>query len=151
MTKVQKLVRDTCAESERTDVFSKQREIRLPKSRISLGSCRFCSCFYCQIACFVSTSIMSANSRKNKRGDRGSSSGSAENSAKKPNMKETGKEDIFGGEDSSEEEPTLLEIKLMLSSIQSPITSISSENVKFREDMEELKKSLRSNERELKA
>ena len=93
---------------------------------------------------------MSANSRKNKRGDRGSSSGSAENSAKKPNMKETGEEDIFGGEDSSEEEPTLLEIKLMLSSIQSPITSISSENVKFREDMEELKKSLRSNERELK-
>ena len=38
----------------------------------------------------------------------------------------------------------------MLSSIQSSITSISSENVKFREDMEELKKSLRSNERELK-
>ena len=66
-------------------------------------------------------------------------------------MKETGEEDTFGGEDSSEEEPTLLEIKLMLSSIQSPITSISSENVKFREDMEELKKSLRSNERELKA
>ena len=131
-------------------MFSKQREIRLPKSRISLGSCLFCSCFYCQIACFVSTSIMSANSRKNKRGDRGSSSGSAENSAKKPNMKETGEEDIFGGEDSSEEEPTLLEIKLMLSSIQSSITSISSENVKFREDMEELKKSLRSNERELK-
>ena len=55
---------------------------------------------------------MSSNSRKNKRGDRGSSSGSAENSAKKPNMKETGEEDIFGGEDSSEEEPTLLEIKL---------------------------------------
>lgn len=131
-------------------MFSKQREIRLPKSRISLGSCLFCSCFYCQIACFVSTSIMSANSRKNKRGDRGSSSGSAENSAKKPNMKETEEEGIFGDEDSSEEEPTLLEIKLMLSSIQSSITSISSENVKFREDMEELKKSLRSNERELK-
>lgn len=65
-------------------------------------------------------------------------------------MKETGEEDIFGGEDSSEEEPTLLEIKLMLSSIQSSITSILSENVKFREDMEELKKLLRSNERELK-
>ena len=94
---------------------------------------------------------MSAISRKNKWGDRGSSSDSAENSAKKPNVKETGEEDIFGSEDSSEEEPTLLEIKLMLSSMQSPITSISSENVKFREDMEELKKSLRSNERELKA
>ena len=38
----------------------------------------------------------------------------------------------------------------MLSSIKSSITSISNENVKFREDMEELKKSLRSNERELK-
>ena len=72
---------------------------------------------------------MSVNSRKNKRGDRVSSSGSAENSAKKPNMKVTEEEDIFGDEDSSEEEPTLLEIKLMLSSIQSSITSISSENV----------------------
>ena len=86
---------------------------------------------------------MSANSRKNKRGDRGSSSGSAENSAKKPNMEETEEKDVFGDENLPEEEPTLLEIKQMLSSIQSSITSIS------REDMEELKKSLRSNEREL--
>ena len=54
---------------------------------------------------------MSANLRKNKRGDQGSSSGSAENSAKKPNMKETEEEGIFGDKDSSEEEPTLLEIK----------------------------------------
>ena len=92
---------------------------------------------------------MSANSRKNKRGDRGSSSGSPENSAKKPNMEETEEEVVFGDEDLPKEEPTLLEIKLMLSSIQSSITSISKENAKFREDMAELKKSLRSNEREL--
>ena len=78
-----------------------------------------------------------------------SSSGSAENSTKKPNMEETEEEDVFGDKDLPEKEPTLLEIKLMLSSIQSSITSISRENVKFREDMEELKKSLRSNEREL--
>ena len=92
---------------------------------------------------------MSANSRKNKRGDQGSSSGSAENSAKKPNMEETEEEVVFGDEDLPEEEPTLLEIKLMLSSIQSSITRISKENAKFREDMAELKKSLRSTEREL--
>ena len=61
-------------------------------------------------------------------------------------MEETEEEDVFGDEDLPVEEPTLLEIKQMLSSIQSSITSISRENVKFRE---ELKKSLRSNEREL--
>lgn len=65
-------------------------------------------------------------------------------------MEETEEEDIFGDKDLPEEEPTLLEIKLMLSSIPSLITSILRENVKFREEMEELKKSLRSNERELK-
>ena len=40
-------------------------------------------------------------------------------------MKETEEEGIFGDEDSSEEEPTLLEIKLMLSSIPVSYTHLT--------------------------
>ena len=91
---------------------------------------------------------MAANVKKNKRGDRGSSPEATSNVAKKPNMVVADEEEVF--EDCSEEEPTLLEIKEMLSTIQSSITSILNENGQLKEDMAELKSSLKSNERELK-
>ena len=52
-------------------------------------------------------------------------------------------------EDCSEEEPTLLEIKEILTTIQSSVTSILAEIAKFKEDMAELKTALKSNQREL--
>ena len=91
---------------------------------------------------------MAANVKKNKRGDRGSSPEVISNIAKKPNMAVADEEEVF--EDCSEEEPTLLEIKEMLSTIQSSITSILNENGQLKEDMAELKSSLKSNARELK-
>ena len=91
---------------------------------------------------------MAANVKKNKRGDRGSSLEVISNIAKKPNMAVADEVEVF--EDCSEEEPPLLEIKEMLSTIQSSITSILNENGQLKEDMAELKSSLKSNERELK-
>lgn len=91
---------------------------------------------------------MAANARKNKRDDRGSSPEVINNIAKKPNMADGDEEEVF--EDCSEEEPTLLEIKEILTTIQSSVTSILAENAKFKEDMAELETGLKSNERELK-
>lgn len=86
--------------------------------------------------------------RKN-NGDRGSSPEVVPNLAKKPSMAAGEKEEVF--EDCSEEEdPILLELKEMLTNIQTSILSILKENAKLNKDKAELKSSLKSNERELK-
>ena len=91
---------------------------------------------------------MAANAKKKKHGDHWSSPEVINNIVKKPNMADGDEEEVF--EDCSEDEPTLLQIKEILTTIQSSVSSILTENVKFKEDMAELKTALKSNERELK-
>lgn len=80
---------------------------------------------------------MSRNTRKN-YGDRGSSPEVVPNLAKKPSMAAGDKEEVF--EDCSEEEdPILLELKEMLTNIQTSILSILKENAKLNKDKAELK------------
>lgn len=91
---------------------------------------------------------MSTNTRKNNR-DRAISPEVVPTLAKKPSMVDGDKEEVF--EDCLEEEdPILLELKEMLTNIQTSILSILKENAKLNKDKEEPKSSLKSNERELK-
>ena len=91
---------------------------------------------------------MSTNTRKN-NGDRAASPEVVPTLAKKPSMADGDKEEVF--EDCLEEEdPLLLELKEMLTNIQTSILSILKENAKLNKDKAELKSSLKSNERELK-
>ena len=90
---------------------------------------------------------MSTNTRKN-NGDRATSPEVVPTLAKKPSMADGDKE-VF--EDCLEEEdPILLELKEMLTNIQTSILSILKENAKLNKDKAEPKSSLKSNERELK-
>ena len=91
---------------------------------------------------------MSTNTRKN-NGDRATSPEVVPTLAKKPSMADGDKEEVF--EDCLEEEdPILLELKEMLTNIQTSILSILKENAKLNKDKAEPKSSLKSNERELK-
>ena len=91
---------------------------------------------------------MSTNTRKN-NGDRATSPEVVPTLAKKPSMVDGDKEEVF--EDCLEEEdPILLELKEMLTNIQTSILSILKENAKLNKDKAEPKSSLKSNERELK-
>lgn len=91
---------------------------------------------------------MSTNTRKN-NGDSGCSAEVVPNLAKKPSMAAGDKEEVF--EDCLEEEdPILLELREMLTNIQTSILSILKENATLNKDKADLKSSLKSNERELK-
>ena len=80
---------------------------------------------------------MSTNTRKN-NGDRGSSPEVVLNLATKPSMVAGDREEVFEN-CSEEEDPILLELKEMLTNIQTSISSILKENAKLNKDKAELK------------
>ena len=82
--------------------------------------------------------------RKNKRGDRGSTEEET-STAKKSNMADQEEKDSLF----SEKEPTLLEIKDLLVSIQATVSKISLENQVLKKELTELKDSMAFNEKEL--
>ena len=94
--------------------------------------------------------------KKNKRGDRGSTEEET-NVARRPNNKpkahEEDSDNMADRKESdhaaSEEEPTLYEIRDMLADLQKSVTSILKENSTLREDIQQLKLSLQSKEREV--
>ena len=93
------------------------------------------------------------DTKKHKHGERGSTEKSP-NTSKKPNMADEDFEEACKGTTvtlvADEDNPSLLEIKKILISIQATIFYISQENKALKKEIEELKASANFNERELK-
>lgn len=102
-------------ESWKTDLHLKLCGISTPLFYISLLNGLWVVGSFCLRCC----SYHGSNAKKNKRGDRGSSPEVINIIAKKPNMADGDEDEVF--EECSEEEPSLLEIKEMLTTIQSSV------------------------------
>ena len=89
---------------------------------------------------------MSGKGRKNKRGDRGLIEEENLNDTKRPNMTARGDEETS---EYSPPEPTLAELKQMLTEIQTSVSNILEENLLFKEELKELRSAYKSQKREL--